>query len=102
MPVLEAAHRIQTALDVEKTTKRFFTSYSEQHEQLLGQIEGIDDERDRRWYASVILNRLMFVWFMQKKGFLDGADYDYLPRQFAASLARGADRNFTPPSPNQV
>lgn len=92
MPVLEAARRIQTALDVEKTTKRFFTSYSEQHEHLLGQIEGIDDERDRRWYASVILNRLMFVWFMQKKGFLDHADYDYLPKQLAASQARGADR----------
>src|SRR4029077_20105456 len=28
MPVLEAARRIQTALDVEKTTKRFFVSYS--------------------------------------------------------------------------
>jgi hypothetical protein len=94
MPVLEAARRIQSALDVERTTKRFFTSYSEQHEQLLGQIEGIDDERDRRWYASVILNRLMFVWFMQKKGFLDHADYDYLPRQFTASQARGPGRFF--------
>ena len=65
MPVLEAARRIQAALDVDKTTKRFFTRYSEQHGKLLDQIEGISDERDRRWYASVILNRLMFVWFMQ-------------------------------------
>jgi hypothetical protein len=32
-------------------------------------IEGIDNERDKRWYASVLLNRLMFVWFLQKKGF---------------------------------
>ena len=94
MPVLEAARRIQSALDVEKTTKRFFTAYQEQHQSLLAEIKGIDDERDRRWYASVILNRLMFVWFMQKKGFLDHADYDYLPRQFAASQARGADRFF--------
>lgn len=94
MPVLEAARRIQSALDVEKTTKRFFSAYQEQHQELLAEIEGIDDERDRRWYASVILNRLMFVWFMQKKGFLDHADYDYLPRQFAASRARGAERFF--------
>jgi hypothetical protein len=94
MPVLEAARRIQSALDVEKTTKRFFTAYQEQHQNLLAEIEGIDDERDRRWYASVILNRLMFVWFMQKKGFLNHADYDYLPRQLAASQARGADRFF--------
>ncbi|MEQ1813314.1 MAG: DNA methyltransferase [Candidatus Nitrotoga sp.] len=94
IPVLEVARRMESALDMEKTTKRFFTAYQEQHGNLLAEIEGIDDERDRRWYASVILNRLMFVWFMQKKGFLDNADYDYLPKQFAASQARGQDRFF--------
>ena len=88
MPVLEAARRIQAALDVEKTTKRFFTLYSEQHEQLLGQIEGIDNERDRRWYASVILNRLMFVWFLQKKFFLDNGNADYLGDKLAQSGKR--------------
>ena len=94
MPVLEAARRIQAALDVDKTTKRFFTSYSEQHEQLLGQIEGIDDERDRRWYASVILNRLMFVWFLQKKFFVDNGNADYLRTKLAQSRQRGKDRFF--------
>ena len=73
MPVLEAARRIQAALDVDTTTKLFFRRYQEQHEQLLGQIEGIADYRDRRWYASVILNRLMFVWFLQKKFFWTAA-----------------------------
>ncbi len=94
IPVLEVARRMESALDVEKTTKRFFTAYQEQHDNLLAEIEGIYDERDRRWYASVILNRLMFVWFMQKKGFLDGGDYDYLPNKFSASQARGKDRFF--------
>lgn len=94
IPVLEVARRMESALDVEKTTKRFFKSYEEQHDQLLQAIEGIDDERDRRWYASVILNRLMFVWFLQKKGFLNQADYDYLPHQLVASQARGSDRFF--------
>ena len=94
IPVLEVARRMESALDVEKTTKRFFTAYQEQHDNLLAEIEGIDDERDRRWYASVILNRLMFVWFMQKKGFLDQADYDYLPNKFAASQARGQNKFF--------
>jgi hypothetical protein len=94
MPVLEAARRIQAALDVDKTTKRFFTSYSEQHEQLLGQIEGIDDERDRRWYASVMLNRLMFVWFLQKKFFLDDGNVNYLQTKLVQSRQRGKDRFF--------
>lgn len=94
MPVLEAARRIQAALDVDKTTKRFFDRYSEQHEKLLNQIEGIDDERDRRWYASVILNRLMFVWFLQKKFFLDSGNTDYLRTKLAESRRRGTDRFF--------
>ena len=96
LPVLEVARRMEAALDVEKTTKRFFAGYQEEHQNLLGEIDGIDDERDRRWYASVILNRLMFVWFMQKKGFLDqaGYHYDYLPQKFEDSKRRGQDRFF--------
>jgi hypothetical protein len=94
IPVLEVARRMAAALDVEKTTKRFFTRYQEQHQALLDAIEGIDDERDRRWYASVILNRLMFVWFLQKKFFLDGGDADYLPKKLEESKARGKDRFF--------
>jgi hypothetical protein len=94
IPVLEVARRMESALDVDRTTKRFYKDYKEQHEALLEAIEGIEDDRDRRWYASVILNRLMFVWFMQKKGFLDRADYDYLQRQLKASQTRGADRFF--------
>ena len=94
MPVLEAARRIQAALDVDKTTKKFFTRYSEQHAKLLEQIEGITDDRDRRWYASVILNRLMFVWFMQKKFFIDGGNHDYLLTKLDESRQRGPDRFF--------
>ena len=94
MPVLEAARRIQAALDVDKTTKKFFARYSEQHAKLLEQIEGIADDRDRRWYASVILNRLMFVWFLQKKFFLDGGNTDYLLTKLGESSPRGPDRFF--------
>jgi hypothetical protein len=38
----------------------------------------VTEERDRRWYASVLLNRLMFVYFLQQRGFLDGGNYRYL------------------------
>lgn len=105
MPVLEAARRIASALDVDKTTKKFFTAYQQQHLELLSHIEGIDDERDKRWYASVLLNRLMFVWFMQKKGFLAttaekpfNPDYDYLQTQLQKcqneDAAKGKNRFF--------
>lgn len=94
LPVLEAARRIQTALDVDKTTKKFFKAYQEQHLELLGHIHGIANERDKRWYASVLLNRLMFVWFLQKKGFLDHANYDYLSAKLKDSQAKGKDLFF--------
>ncbi|MFZ3140428.1 Eco57I restriction-modification methylase domain-containing protein [Polaromonas sp.] len=94
LPVLEAARRIQAALDVDKTTKKFFTAYQQQHLELLAHIKGIDNERDKRWYASVLLNRLMFVWFLQKKGFLDLQRFDYLHEQLQKSEQRGPDRFF--------
>lgn len=105
LSVLEAAKRIASALDVDKTTKKFFTAYQQQHLDLLANIEGIDDERDKRWYASVLLNRLMFVWFMQKKGFLARTtaqpfqpDYDYLQNQLKTcqkdDASKGKNRFF--------
>lgn len=96
LPVLEAARRIAAALDVEKTTKKFFTAYQQQHLALLEHIHGIANERDKRWYASVLLNRLMFVWFLQKKGFLHDQNgsqrFDYLREQLQNSEQRGTNR----------
>lgn len=100
LTVVEVARRLKDALDVERVTKKFFRAYQDQHEEFISLIEGIDDERDCRWYASVVLNRLMFVWFLQKKGFLDNAaatghgDFDYLLNKLAQSRVRGEDRYF--------
>ena len=94
IPVLEVARRMESALDIDKTTKKFFKEYEEKHDSLLAAIEGIAGERDRRWYASVILNRLMFVWFLQKKFFLDDGDAEYLQKKLAASKQRGKNRFF--------
>ncbi len=89
--VAEVASRLREALDVERVTKRFYNEFQQQHELFLERIEGIESERDRRWYASVVLNRLMFVYFLQKKGFLDGGDQGYLRRKLDASRKRGPD-----------
>lgn len=100
LTVVEVARRLRDALDVERVTKKFFRAYQEQHEDFLSLIEGIEDERDRRWYASIILNRLMFVWFLQEKGFLDHdpsvghGDFDYLTGKLEESRTRGPDRFF--------
>jgi len=89
--VAAVASRLREALDVERVTKRFYKEFQEQHELFLKRIEGIESERDRRWYASVLLNRLMFVYFLQKKEFLDGRDQSYLRRKLEASQQAGPD-----------
>jgi hypothetical protein len=55
----------------EKVTKQFYESFKKQHTSFLSFIKGIDAKADKDWYASVMLNRLMFCYFIQKKGFLD-------------------------------
>ena len=93
--VVEVARRLRLGLDVEKVTKKFYGEFEQQHVEFLKLISGIDDERQRRWYASVLLNRMMFIWFLQQKGFLAGGDLDYLQHKFDESQARGRDRFFS-------
>ena len=59
--IAEVASRIKSALDIERVVKKFFKDYQQEYVVFLELIEGIDNEADRRWYASVILNRLMFI-----------------------------------------
>ena len=61
----------------ERVTKRFYEEFRKQHAAFLKFITGIPNQGDHEWYASVMLNRLMFLYFIQRKGFLDG-DHDYL------------------------
>jgi len=77
LTLVEVAQRVKKAFDVEKVTKKFFTRFEKEHGQFLKFIDGIQSEFDRTWYASLMLNRLMFVYFIQKKKFLDG-DINYL------------------------
>ena len=71
------ASRVRAALDVEKVTKRFYDRFSTELTAFGAFIDGITAQGDRDWYASLMLNRMMFVYFVQKQGFLDG-DIDYL------------------------
>jgi hypothetical protein len=77
LTLVGVAQRVKKAFDVEKVTKKFFTRFEKEHGQFLKFIDGIQSEFDRTWYASLMLNRLMFVYFIQKKNFLDG-DVNYL------------------------
>ena len=71
------ASLVRAALDVEKITKRFYELFQKELKAFGNFIEGITAQGDRDWYASLMLNRMMFVYFVQKRGFLD-RDLDYL------------------------
>lgn len=58
-------------------TKKFYERFQKEHQKFLKFIEGIQSKVDHEWYASLMLNRLMFIYFIQKKGFLD-KNMDYL------------------------
>jgi hypothetical protein len=75
--ITDVSVRAKKAFDVDKVTKKFYVEFDKHRKVFLGFIEGIPVDSDREWYASVMLNRLMFAYFIQKKGFLD-SNKDYL------------------------
>jgi hypothetical protein len=84
--VLDVKERLQRTFSVEKVTEKFYKEFKDIHDRLGGRradkkpnplLRGLPDVNASRWYASVLLNRLMFLYFLQRKGFLDN-DMDYL------------------------
>lgn len=57
--------------NAEKVTKKFYEGFKKEHTAFLQFIEGIEEKASKEWYVSLMLNRLMFCYFIQKKGFLD-------------------------------
>lgn len=90
LTVLDASGRARKAFDVEKITKRFYDHFKAEHERFSEFLKGIPDEKLQRWYVSVMLNRLMFIYFIQKKGFLDN-DTNYLRSGLGKSKQYGKD-----------
>ena len=89
--LVDVTVRAGRGFDLETVTRRFYDQFKDEHDAFLPFLRGIPDAGLQRWYASVMLNRLMFLYFIQKKLFLDGKE-DYLPRHLAESQAAG--RNF--------
>jgi hypothetical protein len=95
IPVTEVAGRLRDALDIERVTKKFYREFSDERLNFIDLIEGIDNERDRRWYASILLNRLMFIYFLQQKYFLDNGNINYLQQKLTESKEQfGTDKYF--------
>lgn len=78
--------------NVEQVTKKFYENFRKEHKKFIDFIKGISVVADREWYASLMLNRLMFCYFIQKKGFLDN-NLNYLKDKLSYSQnKKGKDK----------
>lgn len=95
--IVDVTARIHQAFEVNsgKITKEFYAGFKKQHNSFVSFIKGIEVEGNRQWYASVMLNRLMFCYFIQKKGFLN-FDVDYLRNKLEwTKQQQGNDKFFS-------
>jgi hypothetical protein len=69
--------KIRGQFESSKVTSDFFKKFKEKHEFLTEKISGIPTSNEASSYSTLILNRLMFIYFLQKKEFLNG-DPNYL------------------------
>lgn len=69
------------AFSIEKVTKDFFEEFKREIDNLEKNTKGLDKKEDRRSYAILLINRMIFLYFVQKKGWLNGKK-DYLYDRF--------------------
>ncbi|HUT70287.1 MAG TPA: DNA methyltransferase [Desulfatiglandales bacterium] len=86
-------HRLRDAFDRDRVTKKFYDRFKVEHGKFLQFIEGITETADLEWYGSLMLNRLMFVYFIQQKAFLD-SDQRYLQNRLQMVQERKGKGSF--------
>lgn len=75
--LIEVLRRMRAAFDADVVTRRFYDQFVRKQRSLAEAIDGIPADAEREWYSALMMNRLMFIYFMQKKSFMDN-DTDYL------------------------
>ncbi len=91
--LVDVIQRLEAAFDVEKVTKKFYVHFKKEHDAFLEFLTGIPDEDMQKWYVSVMLNRLMFIYFIQKKGFLNN-NQEYLENKLVEMKEIGTDKYY--------
>lgn len=81
------------AVNSEKVTKKFYVEFSKQHTNFVKLIEGISDNTEKEWYASIMLNRLMFCYFIQKRSFFNN-DKNYLKNKLELISKQNGNNQF--------
>jgi hypothetical protein len=69
--ILKVLEKVRASFNSEEVTNKFYKEFEDNQKTLAEEIKGIKTADDRSWYSSLLLNRLMFIYFMQRKGFLN-------------------------------
>ncbi len=93
--ITDVVERVRHAFmeNSEKVTKKFYGEFQKNLSEFAGFIEGIESQVSKEWYAALMLNRLMFIYFIQKKHFLNG-DVNYLENRLAKIKSEFGDDKF--------
>ena len=87
LTVLGVTQRLDDATPRANVTKTFYREFEKQRKAFADFIAGIPAVgEDLRWYTAVLIDRLMFLWFLQEKGFLNG-EKDYLRSRLQTHVA---------------
>lgn len=81
----------QGSATAEKVSRRFYDDLKVKRQKFQPFLKWIADEEKRAWYVTALLNRIMFIYFIQAKGLL-GEDVGFLRRKLEESAKRGKDR----------
>jgi type I restriction-modification system DNA methylase subunit len=92
---LEIQQRHDDAFDVEVVTNKFFAQYRQVFEKVENLIQGLETEPERkRLFTQKLFNRLMFIAFIQKKGWLKfNRRTDYLSALWEAYQQDNSNQN---------
>jgi hypothetical protein len=93
LTVFGVAERLRGGFDRDNVTKKFYKVFQTQREAFQRFIAGIPDADHARWYTAVVIDRLMFLWFLQEKYFLDN-DKRYLRNRLDAHLSTSPETSF--------
>lgn len=90
---IQAAH--DAAFDVEAVTRDFFREYRRVFEAVEASVTGLEGKERTRFFVQRLFNRLMFVAFVEKKGWmrLNGRT-DYLPALWESYAAESGREGF--------
>lgn len=70
--------------------KDFYRKYKAILDKLQKNVTGIKSARDRQRYSQVLISRIMFLFFIQDRGFLSG-DVNYLRTKFEETRRNGGN-----------